>query len=340
MGSGTAKYLTKSFARLFVTIFLPIVAIGSLILLIRIAKYTEIVPMDLGEIARLFGYFVPILFFYTLPIAFFAALAITMRRLSEDYETTALFSFGLSPTQLLARFLPLSLAVTLLLLLLSLGLIPLTKQLSKSFLAYKRMHAAISVKPSQYGQKFGDWMVYLQSRDKKGNLENIILYAPAMEGAEEMLFAKRGRFFNRQGVMGLRLYNGHVYRIAEQTIDSITFDEMTLYHANTGKPFTYQRLADYWRRARHDAKRRKDLMLFIGVSLFPLLTLSYALLIGIHHTRYQSGWLYPSLLGVTLVYYGALTVAAKQSVTGAALFMLLFGFTGAALFWRYTHQRF
>jgi lipopolysaccharide export system permease protein len=296
--------------------------------------------MDLGEMARLFGYFVPILFFYTLPIAFFAALAITMRRLSEDYETTALFSFGLSPAQLLARFLPLSLAVTLLLLLLSLGLVPLTKQLSKSFLAYKRMHAAISIKPSQYGQKFGDWMVYLESRDDNRNLKNIILYSPSMEGAEEMLFAQNGHFFNRQGVMGLQLRNGHVYRIGERTIDSVRFDEMTLYHTTPVKPFNYQRLADYWRRAENDAKRRKDLMLFIGVSLFPLLTLSYALLIGIRHTRYQSGWLYPSILGVTLVYYGTLTVAAKHSAIGAVLFMLAFGITGIMLFWQFTHKRF
>ncbi|WP_456453234.1 LptF/LptG family permease [Hydrogenimonas sp.] len=337
----TAGYLIRSFSGLFFSIFLPIIAIGSLILFVRIAKITEVTQMSFGEMLLMYGYFVPTILFYTLPITFFAALTLTMVKLSNDFENIVLFSFGISPARILRFFTPLTVATVGLLLLLSLALIPITKQLIKSFISYKSVHAVLNIQASEFGQKFGKWLVFLESKDEEtGKLHNIVLYNASTPKEEQILLAKDGEFFNEGGVLGLKLLQGQAYRITKGQIDQIDFKTMKIYDTSTHEPFTYRNLAEYWLMAVSDAKRLKDLIIFIAVSLFPLLTLFFAFTYGIHHPRYDKNHAYLAILGVTTLYYGIISAVAKSSPLGSGLFLALFFVTGLLLFYLKVQKRF
>ena len=333
-------YLIKSFSALFFSIFLPIIAIGSLILFVRIAKITEVTQMSFSEMLLMYGYFLPTILFYTLPITFFAALTLTMVKLSNDFENIVLFSFGISPHRLLRFFGPVTLMSVALLLLLSLALIPITKQLIKSFISYKSVYAVLNVEPSQFGQKFGDWLVFLDSKDDTGTLRNIVLYNASNPKEEQVLIAKSGTFVNENGVIGLKLENGEAYRIQQNVIDQINFKEMKIYDTSTHKPFTYRNLVEYWFMAMTDKKRLKDLIIFIAVSLFPLITLFYALSYGILHPRYHKNYSYFAIFTITVVYYGIISAIAKTTPAGSIAFLTAFLLAGVMLFYYRVQKRF
>ncbi len=336
----TSEYLFRSFSGIFFSIFLPIIVIGSLILFVRIAKLTEVTQMSAAEMLLMYGYSLPTILFYTLPVTFFAALVLTLNKLSNDFESVVLFSFGISPARLINFFYPFVLLLIALLMLLSLGLIPITKQLTKSFIAYKSMHAVLNIEASRFGQKFGDWLVFLESKDKESDtLHNIVLYN-AKPKEEQILIAKMGRFINENGVLGLMLSNGQAYSIKNDTVNQIDYKVMKIYDTTQYKPFTYQNLKDYWASALGDKKRLKDMVIFIAISLFPLATLYYAFAYGILHPRYQKNYGYAAILIATAIYYATVSAVAKTSAALSALFVAVFMVVGIVLFYRRVQKRF
>ncbi len=336
----TSDYLLRSFSGIFFSIFLPIIVIGSLILFVRIAKLTEVTQMSAAEMLLMYGYSLPTILFYTLPVTFFAALVLTLNKLSNDFESVVLFSFGISPSKLVNFFYPLVLLLIALLMLLSLGLIPITKQLTKSFIAYKSMNAVLNIEASQFGQKFGEWLVFLESKDKESNtLHNIVLYN-SKPSQEQILIADMGRFINENGVLGLMLSDGRAYAIENGKVNQIDYKVMKIYDTTQYKPFTYQNLKEYWSLALKDKKRLKDMVIFIAISIFPLATLYFAFAYGILHPRYQKNYGYLAILLATALYYGAISAIAKISALASAIFVLLFIATGIALFYKRVQQRF
>ncbi|MCF6201537.1 MAG: LptF/LptG family permease [Hydrogenimonas sp.] len=336
----TSEYLLKSFSGIFFSIFLPIIVIGSLILFVRIAKLTEVTQMSAGEMLLMYGYSLPTILFYTLPVTFFAALVLTLNKLSNDFESVVLFSFGISPARLVNFFYPLVLLLIALLMLLSLGLIPITKQLTKSFIAYKSMHAVLNIEASQFGQKFGEWLVFLESKDKDSNtLHNIVLYN-SKPSHEQILIADMGRFINENGVLGLMLSNGRAYSIQNDKVNQIDYKVMKIYDTTQYKPFTYQNLKDYWSIAKEERKRLKDMIIFIAISLFPIATLYFAFAYVILHPRYQKNYGYLAILLSTAIYYGVISAIAKTSAAASAIFVLLFLATGVLLFYKRVERRF
>ncbi|WP_456449851.1 LptF/LptG family permease [Hydrogenimonas sp.] len=336
-----SNYLIRSFSGLFFSIFVPIIVIGSLILFVRIAKITEVTQMSFSEMFLLYSYFIPAIVFYTLPITFFAALTLTMVKLSNDFESIVLFSFGISPHRILRLFAPVTFLTVGLLLLLSLALVPITKQLTKSFINYKSVHAVLNIEPSKFGQKFGEWLVFIESKEKESEtFHNIVLYNASHPEEEQILIAENGSFLNENGVLGLTLEQGEAYRITREKIDQINFEKMKIYDTTVHEPFTYHNLVEYWSTAFSDRKRLKDFILFVSVSLFPLITLFYALSLGIHHPRYHKNHAYLGILLVTTLYYGILSAIAKLSAWGSMLYMTLFLVIGIFLFHLKVQKRF
>jgi lipopolysaccharide export system permease protein len=319
---------------------MPIIAIGSLILFVRIAKLTEVTHMNASEMLLMYGYSLPMMLFYTLPITFFTALILTLNKLSNDYESVVLFSFGISPIRILTLFLPLILLLSITLLVLSLVLMPITKQLTKSFINYKSINAVVNIEASKFGQKFGNWMVFLESRDKNSSLNNVVLYNNSNSKEEQFLIAKKGNFFNENGTPGIILNSGEAYRIYKNKVNQINYKEMKMYHNVKVKPFSYQNIPEYWSYAKKNPKRMKNLILSIAISIFPFSTLFWAFAFGILHPRYDKNYGYITILAVTASYYGAISTLAKSSFVGTSLFIILFTSLGAILFYNKVQRRF
>ena len=135
------QYLYSQLAITFFPIFLGLFFITSVVFLVKIASLTSIITLDFFELFILFSYVIPQILFYTMPISFFLSLVITLAKLASEYELTVITSFGLNPTKILKIFLPITLIISSLLLVVSVGLIPKTKYLSKQFLEKKKKEA-------------------------------------------------------------------------------------------------------------------------------------------------------------------------------------------------------
>ena len=155
------NYLYSQLAITFFPIFLGLFFITSIVFLVKIASLTSIITMDFFELFKLYAYSTSQIIFFTMPISFFISLVITLAKLASEYELTVITSFGLNPVNILKVFLPVTLLLSALLLVVSVGLIPKTKFLTKQFLDVKKKEANFNIKASEFGQKFGDWLIYI-----------------------------------------------------------------------------------------------------------------------------------------------------------------------------------
>ena len=80
------KYIIHNLSIIFLSIFLPLFAIASVIFLIKLATYTAVIQLSIWEMTKLYIFVLPELLFYTLPITFFIATTLSLFQLSNDNE--------------------------------------------------------------------------------------------------------------------------------------------------------------------------------------------------------------------------------------------------------------
>ena len=70
------KYLLANLSSLFLSIFLPLFAIASVIFLIKLATYTAVIQLSVFEMLKLYSFVLPEILFYTLPVSFVKSVII------------------------------------------------------------------------------------------------------------------------------------------------------------------------------------------------------------------------------------------------------------------------
>ena len=193
------NYLHSQFAVTFFPIFLGLFFITSMVFLVKIASLTSIITMNFFELFKLFSYSIPQIIFFTLPITFFISLAITLSKLSSEYELTVITSFGLNPEKILKIFFPITAILTLLLLVVSVGLIPKAKYLSKQFIEIKKKEANFNIKESEFGQKFGDWLIYIDG--KENNIFKDLKLLQSDKDRDQFVISKEAVLENLKGFL-------------------------------------------------------------------------------------------------------------------------------------------
>src|SRR5574344_2108477 len=168
-----------------------------MVFLVKIASLTSIITMNFFELFKLFSYSIPQIIFFTLPITFFISLAITLSKLSSEYELTVITSFGLNPEKILKIFFPITAILTLLLLVVSVGLIPKAKYLSKQFIEIKKKEANFNIKESEFGQKFGDWLIYINGKDE--NVYQEVTLFKSEKSSENFIVSDQAVLENEKG---------------------------------------------------------------------------------------------------------------------------------------------
>ena len=136
-----SNYLHSQLAISFFPIFLGLFFITSVVYLLKIASLTSVITMTSFELLKLYIYSIPHVIFYTLPISFFISLTICLSKLSSEYEMVVITSYGLNPLNIIKIFLPLTTILTIFLLVISLGLIPKTKYLTKTLKKLNQLYS-------------------------------------------------------------------------------------------------------------------------------------------------------------------------------------------------------
>lgn len=303
------RYLLKHFSELFSSLFFILFFITSVIFFIKITALTAIIKMNFLELGTLYIYLLPKTLVYTLPVTFFIALCITLFNLSRENETIVLFTLGYNPKKIAKLFLATSSALSLILILDIFILVPISKQLNTNFLEYKKAEAKFNIKASEFGQKFSDWLVYIDSSDGEKIYNGITMYQEkTSKENEKLILANSAVIDNEQGRLRLSLDRGKIFEISKEEIGQVDFEQMNI---NT-KPKTsignMQSVIEYWNGVFSEKKRAYDLSFFLLIALFPIATTLIAISIGIVTYRYNKSGIYFYIFVTIAAYFAATTL--------------------------------
>ena len=295
-------YLYSQLAITFFPIFLGLFFITSIVFLVKIASLTSIITIDFFELFRLYAYATPQILFFTMPISFFISLVITLAKLASEYELTVITSFGLNPVNILKIFAPLTLLLSAMLLVISVGLIPKTKFLTKQFLDKKKKEANFNIKPSQFGQKFGDWLIFINGKDEKV-YDEIKLFKTEKK-QDQFIVSKTAILDNDKGFLSFKLEDGKAFVINEKEFDQINFKSMYINDSIAdNKMVIFTDSYEYWKNNITKNTDIDDLTLYILTSIFPLISLFLVITFGYFNPRYEKNRaVFYSLISIVLYY--------------------------------------
>ena len=296
------QYLYSQLAVTFFPIFLGLFFITSIVFLVKIASLTSVITMDFFELFKLYAYVIPQIIFYTMPISFFISLVITLAKLASDYELTVITSFGLNPIKILKVFLPITFLLSILLLIISVGLIPKTKFLTKQFLDVKTKEANFNIKASEFGQKFGDWLIYISGKDDKV-YEDVKLFKTDKKN-DQFIVSDTAILNNDNGSLSFKLLNGKAFIIDEKEFNQIDYESMYINDSIAdSKIGIFTNTYEYWKNNIKKNIDIDDLTFFILTSLFPLISLFLVITFGYFNPRYEKNRAVLFSLVAVVLYY-------------------------------------
>ncbi|TLD84055.1 LptF/LptG family permease [Helicobacter sp. MIT 11-5569] len=336
------NFLFQSFAQIFFSVFLVLFFIASVVIFIRIAGVTFVVKISFFELLTLYFYTLPTMLFFVIPLSFFVACVLGLSRLSFDYELPVLFALGMSPKQIIKIFLPIALLASISLFVLSLVLTPLSDIAYRQFLEERKSSIDINLQAGEFGQKLGEWLVYVQ-KGKDNIYENIVLLSLQKgENSQKdgLIFAKEASIENTDGVMEAHLKNGKIYRKISDGIEYIGFEVMILRSIIDFSGDGNIGLLEYWKRAFYENARqdkvKRNLCMYVLLSLFPLISLFYFPLLGVKNPRYQKNYTILQTMGVVGIFFALMYLSATYiPLLGMLLLPTIWAFGGYFFYKRY-----
>ena len=297
------KYIINNLYMIFLSMFMPLFAIASVIFMIKLATYTAIIQLSLWDMTKLYIFVLPEILFYTLPITFFIAAALSLFKLSTDNEMVVLFALGIHPKFIIKTLFKPALLLTLLLSFNFLVLFPHSTTLSSNFVSYKKSEAKFNLSASEFGHSFGNWLLYIGKDNENETYSDVILFNKNKK-EEIIISAKRAEIINDGGILRLKLIDGEGYGYSKEEFSQIDFETMFINDTMKTDLATYRSPLEYW--LSDDRKESKTHMMITDtlLSLFPLISIFLVASIGVVHVRHQKGRIYLYLFLAVLLYYG------------------------------------
>ncbi|WP_169942832.1 LptF/LptG family permease [Campylobacter sp. RM15925] len=321
-----SRYLFTNFISTFASLFSTLFLIMSIVFFIQIARITSYIEITFFELFKLYLFMLPRVLLFTIPIAFFVSLAMTLFRLSKENESIVIFTLGHSPNFIARFFIILSGLVSAFLLIVAIVLIPTAVELNENFIEYKKTVAKLNLKTTQFGQKFSNWMVYIQSEKSDDNgttYERVTLYSP-QAGAQRVIIADNAKIINNASNLELQLNSGKIYDIKDDVWHQADFKYMKLHtfsNDNISKTLSF---IEYWKDIKTNKKRAKDFATFTLIALFPLATTLFAISFGVVTYRYEKGFIYFGIFGVLFVYFALIMLLSSKAMIAIPSVFLLF----------------
>jgi lipopolysaccharide export system permease protein len=304
------SYLLSNFSQLYFSIFLPLYVIASVIMLVKIAAFTSVIQLDLIEMVKLYLFMLPELLFFTLPVTFFISAVMTVAKLSFDYEMIVIFSLGVKPSQVLKFFFKLALIQSLLLFLLFFIVTPHTKNLYKNFLQVKKTEAKFNIEASEYGHKFGDWLIFVGASSKEGSFQDVIMFNQ-QDDEETLILAKDADVVTKSGVLKLELGLGKGFTYSKDSLSQMSYRKMYINDTTVADTDDYKNTLQYWFNPDQREKMTRKFTINSLVALFPLLSLLLIPTIGIINARHQKGYTYAYIFITVILYYAITFLLAR-----------------------------
>lgn len=332
------SYIFRNFLVSFWPLFLTLFAISSLIMAIRLADLTKIANVDFIDFLSLYMFATPQLIFYTLPISFFIAFGLSFSKASFDRELVAIFALGASKEAVIKPVFKAALFCSVVLLFVGYFLQPYSTGVAKNFIEYKKSSKELNIRPTEVGQKFGNWLVFASGASEK-KFDDIVLFSTGespMDGDKKQdmngstIILANSAVISNEKFGSLNLHGGKSYRIEDANrVKTLSFEEMKLKPKPSAGGFEEGGVSAYWGQAIRDKKRAKDFADVFLTAMFPLIAIFFIPAVGIKNPRYQKNRAAFLLIAITAMFYVSL-LAINQAITyyGIALLAPLWFFAG------------
>ena len=297
-----SNYLHSQLAISFFPIFLGLFFITSVVFLVKIVSLTSVIKMNFIELFSLYLYTVPQILLFTLPISYFLSLVISISKLSSEYEMTVITSFGVGPLNIVKKLLPITLLISIALLVITLGLIPKAKYLMNSFIDYKKNEANFNIKESEFGQKFGDWLIFIEK--KEDNIYKNVKLFKKENNKEELIVSETAILENNKGNLTFKLFNGKIFIIDDSELNEIGFETMYINEiVNNQQILVFSTSLNYWILSLEYNLDNDSFVFFILTSIFPLISLFLVITFGYFNPRYEKNRAVAYSIGAVILYY-------------------------------------
>ncbi len=184
---------------------------------------------------------------------------------------------------------------------------PQAKQDYRLFKAKKLTQAKINISPSKLGQKFGDFFVYVKSKEGL-DMRDVVIYTKDKRDRNRLFIAKEANIENRDSTVKLSLNRGSGYSFLDRSLQVIDYETMQIFQNIEAKPYTYESVKEYWLNYYKNPKKRGKILFFIFISLIPITSLYLISSFAIINPRYQKNYGYLALGVVTVGLYVMATV--------------------------------
>ena len=214
-------------------------------------------------------------------------------------------------------------------------MIPIAAQLNANFIDYKKTVAKLNLKPTQFGQKFSDWMVYVgsESEDKNGTTyKDIVMFNPFVKDSQRLITAKNAKIINVGQSVELSLNEGKMYDIRDEIYHQSNFKSMKIRTAQSEEISDVGSIKEYWMDAASSDKRQKDLSTYVLVALFPLASTLFAISLGIVTYRYEKGMVYVGTFGVLFGYFTLIMLFSSKPALAIPFIFFVFLLAGVLLY--------
>ncbi len=323
---------------MFYPIFFALFFITSIIFLVKIASLTSVITLSFSELFLLYSYNLPSIIFYTLPFTFFLSLIITLAKLSNEYELAVITSFGLNPIKILKIFMPLTIILTLLLLVLSVGLMPKTKYLSKEFIELKKKEASFNIKASEFGQKFGDWLIYIENQNDN-QYENLKLFKND-EKMNQFIVSNKAVLINKDGNLSFKLMDGKVFITKENEVTQINFESMYINDNLASKDKgMFTTTYDFWENQLSNNRDIDDFNLYVLMSIFPLISSFLIISFGYFNPRYEKNRAVMKSIVAIVIYYAVVMIIKDKMALHALYFIPIMWIIGSYYYYSNTIKK-
>ncbi|EAI7969772.1 LptF/LptG family permease [Campylobacter jejuni] len=310
------RYVLNQFLSTNLSIFFVLFAIVSMVFFIQLAKLTSSIEISFLDLLKLYGFMLPRILIFTLPISFFISLTLALFRLSKENESIVLFTLGFSPMILAKFFLKIASLISAFMLVVALVMIPIVFELQDNFVNYKSTQVKFNYKTGEFGQKFLDWMIFIEKQDSD-KYENIIMYRPKhkADDKEQLIIAKEAHVQRKDDSFAFSLNQGKMYNFEQgQSIFSGEFDTLVVNTQFNTDNLQTKKFYEYWNDLNENPQRAREFVIYTTIALFPLASTLFALCFGLVTYRYEKGYVYLSMFGVIAIYFGLLSSFSQPPI--------------------------
>jgi lipopolysaccharide export system permease protein len=295
------KYLIDNFFSSFFTLFTILFIIASMVFLLTISNMTAILKINIFEFLYLYILTLPEIIFYTLPLSFFITASFSLSKLFDTSELITILSLGISPKRILKPFFFISLFFTFLLLIITFLSIPTSNILYKNFINVKKTKSQFNFKPSEIGQKFGNWNIFIEKKEKN-SYKNIVLYNNKQKA---LILADSAKTHKEKNYFVLSLYKGTIYYTSKKT-NIIKFKQLNLNNKIEINNLTILKITEYIK------TNRKKITKYFLISIFPFVAFFFIGAISFFHNRYEKNHSITYSLIISVLYYISVFITYKH----------------------------